>query len=72
MAQLTLDQSNHSMDGGLRVSASLIVYGALGFASLSLLFIFHELRNAPYSEALEPEPVPSDSVRQRLRSAAWE
>lgn len=42
---------------------ALIIYGAVGFGLLALLFLFHELRNAPYSDAPEPEPVPSQPER---------
>ncbi|CAO4177322.1 hypothetical protein EEDFHM_03076 [Methylorubrum populi] len=44
-------------------STALVLYGAVGLGLLALLFLFYELRNAPYSD--EPEPVPAQPEPRR-------
>lgn len=53
-------------------SVSLIIWGAIGIGLLSILFLFHELRNAPYDEAPESAPAVSEVEKQRLRYLSWD
>lgn len=53
-------------------SVSLIIWGAIGIGLLSILFLFHELRNAPYEEAPESAPAVSEVEKQRLRYLSWD
>ncbi|AMB47963.1 MULTISPECIES: hypothetical protein [Methylobacteriaceae] len=46
---------------------SLVICGAIGIGFLAMLFLLHELRNAPYDDGLEPERVLSELEKQRLR-----
>lgn len=34
---------------------SLVICGAIGVGFLAMLFLLHELKNAPYDDGLEPE-----------------
>ena len=51
---------------------SLIIWGVIGIGVLSVLFLFHELRNAPYDEAPEPAPALSEVEKQRARYLSWD
>lgn len=50
---------------------SLVVYGAIGFGLLCMLFLLHELKNAPY-DSPEPEQRLSELEKQRFRPLPWE
>lgn len=50
---------------------SLMIYGAIGVGVPGLLFLLHELRNAPY-DSPEPAPALSELEKQRLRYTSWD
>ncbi len=53
-------------------SVSLVICGAIGIGTVSVLFLLHELRNAPYDEAPEPEQALSELDKQKLRYLSWD
>lgn len=53
-------------------SVSLLICGATGIGLMSMLFLFHELRNAPYDEAPEPAQALSEIEKQRSRYLSWD
>ncbi|MCJ2028611.1 hypothetical protein MKK50_04215 [Methylobacterium sp. J-043] len=48
-------------------SLSLVICGAVVVGLLAMLFLLHELKNAPYEDGPEPEKVLSELEKQRWR-----
>ncbi|CAO4150334.1 hypothetical protein DHODJN_15645 [Methylorubrum extorquens] len=53
--------------GGAMTGLSLVICGVIGVGFLAMLFLLHELKNAPYGDGLELEQVVSELEKQRLR-----
>lgn len=54
------------------MAVSLMIYGAIGVGLLSMAFIVHELKNAPYCDSVDPDQVLSQIERQRLSYRTWD
>ncbi len=53
-------------------SISLLIWAAVGLGVMSILFVLHELKNAPYDDGPEPEQALSEREKQRLRYLSWD